>query len=442
MLTVLDLRAERFDLSRLPRPARPGEEERAIVADILDRVREGGDQAVLDLTERFDGVRPVSLEVPPAELDRALRELEPGLRSALEHAARAISAFYEHERVDVGQFERDGIEIVTRRQPVQRAGVYAPGGRAPYPSSVLMAAVPARVAGVEEVVVVSPPESTTGRVADVTLAAARIAGVDRCFAVGGAQAIAALAVGTETVPAVDVICGPGNRWVAQAERLVVEQGLVSIPPGFAGPSEVVVIADESVPSDWAAIDLAVQAEHGPDGLAWLVTWSEGYARSVREALERVVSSATRSAEITSTLASHGYVALVDDPGRAIEVANQIAPEHLELLSDEAAKRADEVRNAGAVFLGPYAPASVGDYVAGPSHILPTASSARFAGALRVDDFCKSLHLVTVTPEGLLNAAGPVSTIGDAEGLGVHAESVRMRVESARSAREPRSRRPT
>lgn len=400
------------------------------MAQVLEEVREGGDRALAALTERFDGVRPVALEVPTEELDRALASLDRDLRAALEHAAGAIAAFYEHERSEVGRFERDGIEIVTRRQPVGRVGVYAPGGRAPYPSSVLMAAVPARVAGVDEVVVVSPPDRTTGRVADVTLAAARLAGVERCFAVGGAQAVAALAFGTETVPAVDVICGPGNRWVALAERLAVEQGLVSIPPGFAGPSEVVVVADESVPPRWAAVDLAVQAEHGPDGLAWLVTWSEGYAASVTEALADVARGAARSEEITSTLRAHGYVALVDDPGRAIEVANRIAPEHLELLGEAAVKHADDVRNAGAVFLGPFAPASVGDYVAGPSHILPTASSARFAGALRVEDFCKSLHLVTVTPEGLARAAGPVSAIADAEGLGVHAESVRIRLEAS------------
>lgn len=428
MLTVLDLRAERFDLASLPRPPRPGEEERAVVAEIMERVRTGGDRAVAELTERFDGVRPPSLEVPGEDLDRALDRLDPDLRAALEQAAAAIAAFYEHERTTIDRFERDGIEIVTRRQPVGRAGVYAPGGRAPYPSSVLMAAVPARVAGVEEIVVVAPPDRTTGRVADVTLAAARLAGVDRCFAVGGAQAVAALAYGTETIPQVDVICGPGNRFVALAERLALEQGLVSIPPGFAGPSEVVVVADESVAPQWAAVDLAVQAEHGPDGLAWLVTWSEPYARAVEEELDALVRGATRQAEITSTLEAHGYVALVDDPGRAIEVANRIAPEHLELLADDAVKHADAVRNAGAVFLGPLAPASIGDYVAGPSHILPTASSARFAGALRIEDFCKSLHLISVSADGLRRAAGPVATIAGAEGLGVHAESVRVRLE--------------
>jgi histidinol dehydrogenase len=289
-----------------------------------------------------------------------------------------------------------------------------------------MCAAPAHVAGVDELVLCVPP-GPDGRVASETLAAAAIAGIDEVYAVGGAQAVAALAYGTETIRPVDVIVGPGNRYVAEAKRQV--SGIVGVPSAFAGPSEVVVVADETTPVDWAAIDLVVQAEHGPDGLAWLVTWSEALAQAVSEAVEELVSRSPRRAALEATMASGGYAVLVDGPAEALALANVVAPEHLELLVEGAEALLPLVRCAGAVFLGPYAPASVGDYVAGPNHVLPTARTARFASALRVDDFRTHIHAVALDGDTLTRLAPAVATIAEAEGLDAHAESVRLRAET-------------
>jgi histidinol dehydrogenase len=308
-------------------------------------------------------------------------------------------------------------------RPVDRAGLYVPGGRAPLISTVLMTALPARVAGVPEVVLCSPP-GPDGRIDDGILAAAALAGVDEVYRVGGAQAIAAMAYGTESIRAVDTIVGPGNIYVSVAKREVA--GVVGVPSSFAGPSEVVVVADDSVPASYAAIDVIVQAEHGPDGLAWLVTWSEDVAERVTTEVARLVAESPRRDEIEATLDGGGYAVLVEDATRAIEVSNAIAPEHLELLCADAEALVPLVRHAGAVFVGPYAPASVGDYIAGPSHVLPTYGSARFAGALRVDDFLKQLHVISVDESGLGRLAPHVVALAEAEGLAAHAESVRIR----------------
>jgi histidinol dehydrogenase len=244
------------------------------------------------------------------------------------------------------------------------------------------------------------------------------------YRVGGAQAIAAMAYGTESIRAVDTIVGPGNIYVSVAKREVA--GEVGVPSSFAGPSEVVVIADESVPASYAAIDVIVQAEHGPDGLAWLVTWSEEVADRVIAEISRLVAESPRREEIEATLDGGGYAVIVEDAARAIEVSNAIAPEHLELLLADAEALVPLVRHAGAVFVGPYAPASVGDYMAGPSHVLPTYGSARFAGALRVDDFLKQIHVIAVDEAGLARLAPHVAALAEAEGLAAHAESVRIR----------------
>jgi histidinol dehydrogenase len=286
-----------------------------------------------------------------------------------------------------------------------------------------MCAAPARVAGVEEIVLCVPP-GRDGRVAVETLAAAAIAGIDEVYAVGGAQAVAAMAYGTETIRPVDVVVGPGNRYVAEAKRQVA--GIVGVPSAFAGPSEVVVVADETTPVSWAAIDIVVQAEHGPDGLAWLVTWSESLAEAVTAAVEELVERSPRRAALEATLGSGGYAVLVDGPAQALALANVVAPEHLELLVEGADALLPLVRRAGAVFLGPFAPASVGDYVAGPNHVLPTARTARFASALRVDDFRTHIHAVSLGAEALAGLAPHVVAIAEAEGLGAHAESVRVR----------------
>jgi histidinol dehydrogenase len=290
-----------------------------------------------------------------------------------------------------------------------------------------MTAGPAQVAGVDELALCSPP-GRDGRVAQSVLAAAAVAGVDEVYRVGGAQAIAALAYGTDSVPAVDVIVGPGNRFVAVAERLVAGQGRVGVPSAFTGPSEVAVVADDSTPVAYAAVDLVVQAEHGPDGLAYLITWSESTADAVTDEVTRLTDASPRRAEIAATLERGGFTVLVDGPEQAMAVANIIAAEHLELMNDDPESLLPLVRSAGAVFLGPWAPASVGDYIAGPNHVLPTARSARFGSALRVDDFRKHIHVIEVDRDGLIQLAPHVVALADSEGLAAHADSVRLRVD--------------
>ena len=430
MLTRIDLRGVPAGelTGRLPRPEVGGEGPVAAVREILADVRTRGDDALRDLTERFDGVRLDELRVPPVEIAAALESIDPTVRQALELAADRIRAFHETQRRDDHELRRDGILVEALVRPVDRAGIYVPGGRAAYPSTVLMAAIPAIVAGVPEVVLVVPPDRETGRVAEVTLAAAAVAGVDEVYAVGGAQAIAALAYGTSTIRPVDVIAGPGNVYVAIAKREVADH--VGIAAAFAGPSEVVVVADDSTPVDFAAIDVILQAEHGPDGLSWLITWSPDTADAVDAAIGRLVAAAPRRAEIEATLADGGYLALVDGPEQAVAVSNLIAPEHLELLCDEPRRLLPLVRHAGAVFCGPLSPASIGDYVAGPSHVLPTDGTARFASALTVSDFTKDVHVVTVEPEGLAAVGAHVVAIARAEGLDAHAESIRIRTAGA------------
>jgi histidinol dehydrogenase len=293
-----------------------------------------------------------------------------------------------------------------------------------------MTAIPARVAGVDEVVVCVPP-GPDGRVADVTLAAAAVAGVDVVHPVGGAQAIAALAFGTRSIRPVDVVVGPGNVYVALAKREVA--GRVGVPSAFAGPSEVVVVADASAPADFAAIDMVVQAEHGPDGLAWLVTWDESVADAVEAGIAKITATSPRREDIEATLAAAGYVVLVDGVVQAIEVANRIAPEHLQLMVEDAQEVAARVRHAGAVFCGPWSPASLGDYVAGPSHVLPTAGTARFAGALTVADFTKDVHVITADRSAITTLGPHVVALAEAEGLDAHAESVRRRLAAIEEA---------
>ena len=426
MLHLLDLRGAGAGLvASLPRPAAAKEPPVAAVKAILADVRERGDAAVRDCTERFDGVRLGDFRVPAPELEAALATLPVGLREALEAARDAIEAFHREQlRPDI-RHSRDGIVVREVQRPVDRAGLYVPGGLARYPSTVLMTAVPARVAAVPELVLCAPP-GRDGHIPDVTLAAAALAGVDEVFAVGGAQAVGAMAYGTETVRPVDVIVGPGSLYVSLALREVA--GVVGVPSSFAGPSEVVVIADETTPVEYAAIDVVVQAEHGPNGMAWLVTWSQSTAVAVTEAVSRLVAGSPRRAELEATLSDGGYAVLVDGPGDAMAVANAVAPEHLEIMSADPEALVPMVRNAGAVFTGPFAPASVGDYIAGPSHVLPTYGSARFAGALRVDDFLKQIHVVSLDRGALERVAPHVAAMAEAEGLAAHAASVRLRTD--------------
>lgn len=427
VLTRIDLRGFDGDVARrLPRPKLPSAGPVEAVREILRAVQERGDRAVREFTERFDGVRLDSAAVAPAEITAALERVDPPLRCALEAAAARIAVYHKAQLPEDVDVSGAGVVIAGRHRPVRRAGCYVPGGRAAYPSTVLMTAIVARVAGVSEVVMCVPPDSD-GRVPDVTLAAAAVAGVDEVFAVGGAQAIAALAYGTETIAAVDVIVGPGNAYVAVAKQEVA--GMVGVPSSFAGPSEVVVVADGSAPSEFAAVDLIVQAEHGPDGLAWLVAWDEHFADEVTAAVERLTAEAARRADIESTLATSGYAVLCSGPMQAMAVANHIAPEHLELQVADPQELLGLVRDAGAVFCGAWTPASLGDYVAGPSHVLPTSGTARFAGSLTVRDFMKDIHIVTADEQGFALLGDHVEALAGAEGLEAHAASIRIRREA-------------
>lgn len=434
MLHRLDLRGSgSADLrARLPRPAAQVEPPVDEVRGVLAEVRDGGDEALRSLIERFDGARVDDLRVPAADVSAALGRVPAPLRAALEVAHANVSAYHAAQRRPELVHRNGAIEIRELVRPVDRAGCHVPSAAAPLVSTVLMTVAPARVAGVPEVVVVTAP-GPDGTVDDGILAAAALAGADEVYRVGGPAAIAALAFGTESIRPVDVVVGPGSARVAQAKREVAGLGLVGVPSAFAGPSEVVVVADASTPPEHAAVDVLVQAEHGPDGLAWLVCWDVAVADAVCAAVERLVPRSPRRRHLEATLAEGGYAVLTDGPEQALAVANAIAPEHLELLVDDWEPLLRRVRHAGAVFCGPLAPASIGDYLAGANHVLPTSGSARFSGALRVDDFCKRVHAVVVPPEGLTQVAPHVEALADYEGLPAHAQSVRLR---ARDAGQP------
>jgi len=437
MLVRLDLRSavtgaplpesSRQLATLLPRPRIDGAEPVAAVREILAAVRDRGDTAVRELTARFDGVSIDDLRVPASEVKEALERVSDPLREALEAAAANIDAYHRTQLLPPAEHERYGVRVRALTIPVERAGCYVPGGRARYPSTVLMTAVVAKVAGVPEVALATPP-GPGGAVPTATLAAAAVAGVDEVYRVGGAQAVGALAYGTATIAPVDVLVGPGNAYVAIAKREVAQEGLVGVPSAFAGPSEVVVVADASVDPRYAAIDVIVQAEHGPDGLAWLVGWDEAVLEAVEGEIARLVQANPRRREIEGTFAAGGHVVIVDDAASAIAVSNAIAPEHLELMVRDPEALLPLVRHAGAVFTGMWSPASLGDYVAGPSHVLPTFGTARFGEALTVADFQKHVHVVTATEAGL-RALGPhVVTLAEEEGLAAHAQSVGLRLE--------------
>jgi histidinol dehydrogenase len=428
MLEPLDLRGVRPPYGEvLPRLEDPGADVRDAVAAILAEVRSGGDEAVRALTRRFDGVVVDALEVPAAEVAVAAGRLPGAVRDALEVAHERIVAYHAHTVAAPVPFEAGGVRVRELVRPVERAGCYAPGGRARYPSTVLMCAAPARVAGVDEVVLCVPP-GPDGRIDDATLAAASLAGVDAVYRVGGAQAVGAMAYGCESIAPVDVIVGPGNRYVAEAKRQVA--GLVGVAAAFAGPSEVVVVAGPETPPELAAVDLVVQAEHGPDGVAWLVTWSADVAQAVRAEVARLVAASPRRGDLEAALGARGYSCLVDGPEEALAVCNALAPEHLELMVDGAEELVDLVTSAGAVFCGLWSPASLGDYVAGPNHVLPTNRTARFASALRTDDFCRHIHVVSAGRQALETLGPSVMALAEAEGLPAHAEAIARRLAGA------------
>jgi histidinol dehydrogenase len=436
-LRTLDLRGTAPPFAAaLPRPSDPGSDVHEAVADILRHVRAEGDEALVRYTAEFDRVDVSDgIRVSEDEIEKACAGADPALWRALEVAFGRILAYHAHEGTPPGDLVDGGITVRHVTRAVARAGIYAPGGRARYPSTVLMCAAPARVAGVGSIALCVPP-AVDGKIDTATLCAASIAGVEEVYRIGGAQAIAAMAYGTVSVPAVDVIAGPGNAYVAEAKRQL--SGVVGVASAFAGPSEIVVVADSSAPPSFAAIDLVVQAEHGPDGLAWLVTWDAEQAQKISAEVDRIVAASSRRADLEATLASAGILCLVDGPEEAMAVANAIAPEHLQLMvaEEDGLALLDLVQNAGAVFIGDWSPASMGDYIAGPNHVLPTNRTARFSSALRADDFRKHVHAVWVAPEALRTLGPLVVTLAETEGLPAHADSVRLRLEALENESRP------
>ena len=406
------------------------EEVERAAATIVADVRARGDAAVLDHTARLDGVRAASvaeLELPRAALERALAGLEREPREALQAAAARIRAYHEHQLARSWEFtEADGTVLGQKVTAIDRVGVYVPGGKAAYPSSVLMNAIPAKVAGVREIVMTVP--APRGERSPLVLAAAAIAGIDRAFAIGGAQAIAALAYGTATVPAVDKIVGPGNAYVAAAKRRVF--GIVGIDM-VAGPSEILVICDGATDSDWIAMDLFSQAEHDESAQAILVSPDERFIGRVADAIDRLLPSMPRRDIIAASLARRGALIHSRDLEDACELANRIAPEHLELSVAEPGRWLDKLRNAGAIFLGPHSSEALGDYCAGPNHVLPTSRTARFSSPLGVYDFQKRSSVLDISA-GAARSLGPVAaTLAEGEGLPAHAQSARYRIDTDR-----------
>ena len=391
---------------------------------ILSAVRERGDAAIQEFTERFDGFRPDSIAVPLQELETASATLPVNLRDALDLAHRRITDFHQRQRpADLSVIGPHGEQIGRRWRPVERAGLYIPGGRAAYPSTVLMNAVPARVAGVSEMVICSPP-GRDGTICPVVLAAAHLAGVKTVFRIGGAQAIAAMAYGSESVPAVDVISGPGNLYVTLAKQAVYGQvGIDSL----AGPSEVLVIADHSARPDQVAADLLAQAEHDPLASAVLITTSPALAERIDEELVQQLENHPRRDICEASLRDWGLVVVCEDLETCARLSDSFAPEHLELLVERPEPLADRIKHAGAIFLGPWSPEAVGDYLAGPNHTLPTCRSARFSGALSVETFMRHTSMIAFNRSALEATGSAIQELAGSEGLHSHAESVRRRL---------------
>jgi histidinol dehydrogenase len=399
------------------------------VTEILADVRARGDAAVLEYTARFDGVRVArvaELEVVRRELDGARSGLELGQRQALEQAAARIRKYHERQRTKSWQFtEADGTTLGQRVTPLDRVGLYVPGGKAAYPSSVLMNAIPARIAGVGELVMTVPAPG--GERNPLVLAAASIAGVDRVFAIGGAQAIGALAYGTQTIPQVDKIVGPGNAYVVAAKRRVF--GTVGIDM-ISGPTEILVICDGATDPDWIAMDLFSQAEHHETSQAILVSPDKAFIERVAKSIERLLAGMSRREIIESSLSRRGALIEVRGLEEACEVANRIAPEHLELSVAEPKKWLKKIRHAGAIFLGRYTSEALGDYCAGPNHVLPTSRTARFSSPLGVYDFQKRTSIIAASRKGAQKLGKLAMTLANGEGFQAHARSAELRLEKA------------
>jgi histidinol dehydrogenase len=397
------------------------------VRNILADVKQRGDQAVVEYSQRFDRVKATAMaerEIPLTRAAAALESIPAAQREALEQAAERVRRYHEHQKQESWHYiEADGTLLGQQVTPLDRAGLYVPGGKAAYPSSVLMNAIPAKVAGVQELIMVVP--TPDDEVNDLVLAAAAIAGVDRIFAIGGAQAVAALAYGTETIPQVDKIVGPGNIFVATAKGMVF--GTVGIDM-IAGPSEILVICDGKTDPDWIAMDLFSQAEHDEDAQSILISPDADFLQKVKESVARLLPTMERKAIIETSLKNRGAMILVDDMQQAVEVCNYIAPEHLELSVDEPMEMAKQIRHAGAIFMGRYTPEALGDYCAGPNHVLPTSRTARFSSPLGVYDFQKRSSLIQVSSQGAQSLGKIASVLARGESLTAHARSAEYRLQ--------------
>jgi histidinol dehydrogenase len=399
----------------------------AAVSEIIAEVRARGDDALAEYTRRFDGVRLERLRVSRSAISDALDLLDRALRDVMEQAAANIRDFHVRQRRESWFTDRpDGSILGQRILPIERVGLYVPGGTAAYPSSVLMNVLPAQVAGVQSLAIVSPP-GRNGLPSALVLAAAGLLGIEEVYAVGGAQAIAALAYGTETIPSVDKIVGPGNAYVAAAKKMVF--GPVAID-SVAGPSEIAILADESAEARHVAADMLSQAEHDPRASSVLVTSSESLARKVEESLAAMTSELPRRTIIDASLKAYGAIILVDDIEQGVECINELAPEHLEIMTADPWAILPKIRHAGAVFLGANTPEPVGDYFAGPNHVLPTGGTARYASALSVDDFVRHQSVIAYSREAIERDGSAIIRFAEAEALDAHALSIRMRLEPA------------
>ena len=395
------------------------------VSEIIDTVRKDGDSALFMYCEKFDKAVLKSLEVSKEEIEEAVSEVPSEFLEILKKAAANIRKFHEKQvRNSFIINDEDGIVVGQKIIPVDKAGLYVPGGTAAYPSTVLMDSIPAKIAGVKEIVITTPP-SKNGKVNPYILAAAKIAGVDRIFKVGGAQAIAALAYGTETIPKVDKIVGPGNAFVAEAKKQVF--GTVSIDM-IAGPSEILIVSDANTPAEFVAADLLSQAEHDKMASAVLVTDCMDFAIRVRDEIEKQLQNLERSEIARISIDNNGKIIVADSLDKAIEISNEIAPEHLELCVDNPFDYLDKIRHAGSIFMGRYCPEALGDYFAGPNHTLPTSGTAKFSNPLSVDDFIKKTQYTYYTESALKKVAKDVAYFAEKEGLTAHAKSATIRID--------------
>ncbi|HEX9888505.1 MAG TPA: histidinol dehydrogenase [Nitriliruptorales bacterium] len=427
-LRVLDLRGDRSDpRDRLPRPRLDLSAVTEGVQASLDDVRTRGDDAVRERTGRFDGVDVDELAVPAELLQRSLDELDPRLRGALECAVDQVRWFHERARPRDWTDQRDGQRMGQWHRPVERAGIYIPGGKAVYPSTVIMTTVPAQVAGVSELVLCTPPTGGDGWPNRTILAAATLVGVDRVFRIGGAQAIAAMAYGTASVPVCDKVVGPGNIYVSLAKQRLAAEGRIGID-GYAGPTEIAIIADDTAEPNVVAADLVAQAEHDELATCLLITWDQDLVAPVEDALEVEIAGTRHVERVEAALAGQGTVVLVDDADHAVEVAEAFAPEHLEVQTRDPATLAARIRYAGTTFIGASTPVSLGDYAAGPNHTLPTSGTARFSGGLTTSSFTVPVNWVQYDEAGLRALADSVYALSEAEDLPAHGRAVRVRLE--------------